>query len=113
MMLNFDETEYSRIPKPKRTWVMRVLRGALGELDKERFEAEEKEYVFEWENGMKVAKGVNPLDAMMSLGLSKQEAYKERDSLVRWAPKADAIKEGWYKDQEVPREASQVNPFDI
>lgn len=94
MLLKFSDDEYEKIPSPKRTWVMEVLRTELSKIEKNPFGALIKRFSFLAGGKYYEAKGSNQMDAFLSLGFTQEQAF-DRNFLTRFGTVEEAKRDGW------------------
>lgn len=88
MILDIPDEEYEKIPSPKRTWVMRVVRAELAGF--EPFLEEDLEYAFLLRSGkFKSVKAESKVAAIGVLGLKV-------DEIERHGTMEEAVRDGWY-----------------
>lgn len=96
MMLEFKDEEYDVIPRPKRTWVMRVLRKELANsLEVNR--SYEIEWAFRIGTYCLKSKAVQKGYAFLNLGFTTSEF----DKIYRSGTLAEAKSEGWWDENRV------------
>lgn len=107
MLLIFEDAEYAKIPSPKRTWVMNMMRSALSEVEDNPLLDEMKEYAFVIRGEYKTGWGKHKLQALLSLGLSQGEAM-DPGVVTRHGTPAEAQAQGWDKSYLPPKRKRSI-----
>ena len=98
MLLTFTEQEYESIPRPRTTWVVNLVREALGKFKYDAFGNRKFEFAFELRTGeVLTGWGVTKMEALLSTGrVTEREATDGR--VKRHATVEEAKAAGWYRE---------------